>query len=218
MCARVAGAALGFGVRSCQRKVCLAVIKGVHVPGLGGMATCAILSHGPVMGVVFLVAGEASAGGVAQFFPCRMTGGACRIRMRSGQFKVCEIMVESLSVQADDVEFTPLMFRMAGLAFLGDSGRVAAMKAGAGLDIGPHFYVTGNAECFLVALAERGMTPAAFAFDLLVCFCHWPWHHKSLKGIGMGARSCKKEQRAKQQYRYVESITHHIILLTVGKQ
>jgi hypothetical protein len=176
------------------------------------MTTRAVITHAALMDIILLVTGETFFWRIAKFLTRRMTGAAGGVHMRPGQFEIRQAMIKSFPVQADNIKVTTLMIAMAGLAFFRGRGRIAAMKAGARLDIRARLFMTGNAEGFLTGLGKARMTFSACPFNLLMGLRNRPGHYKCLKSFGMTAPARKEKERAKKHHHYLKPIIHFLRL------
>ncbi len=136
-------------VLACQREVGRAVVEAGLGPEGFGMTVAAVFAEVAVVRILGAVAGETGRFRIPEGNIRGMAAFACGALVAADQRKVGQLVVECISIQADDVGSSAFMFGMAGCAFELRNRRRPAVEARHRLNVVANFRMTVCAEIAL---------------------------------------------------------------------
>jgi hypothetical protein len=187
--AGMACCASNLGVGALQGKFGPRVIERLHPPpGLFAVAGFAAFTQPPLVGIDRLMAIETSAGRGPKLDARRMTAFTAGGFVGSLELKICEGVIEHLTIELDDISRPALVIGMTCLAVSPGDIRPAAMQSLLRVDVIGDRLMAIQAQPRLRALGESLMTIGAVAFQLGMTFNERPGHDEALEN-GLSLRS-----------------------------
>lgn len=135
-----------FFMRTGQCKMRLAVIERGFAPHHLGMTSLTFVALAALVYIVIAMAVDTLAGRLPQWLVIGMALVACQRNMTALERKIGEVVYKGIAVELQNIGVLTLVLGMAQLALRGFYARLAAMKAGTGIDICGHRFVTRKTQ------------------------------------------------------------------------
>ena len=130
------------------------------------------------------------------FLTIVMTVGTGQLRMTAEQLEVCDVVIEALLAQTDDICIPTQVIYVAACTAIFIRFREKAVKSDSVANIACDIFVADQAQPSLLAAIECEVAGATFCFDIRVPFDDLARHNERLD-LGMGIVGC---DRCEHQY------------------
>ena len=158
-----------------------AVIEFDFAPFGRNMTGFALPAEAPLVLIVLCMTIETERWRFAIFFTDLMAILAGSLLMRTRQDKICQLMIEQLRVEPDNIRVTAYMLGMAGGALLYIGIFIEAVVSDFFLYITGNIFMTCFAQKPLLVTFKSDMTTLAIGFDIRVPLNDLPGHDECLK-------------------------------------